>query len=96
MDKIKIGKRLALLRGKKTQAEVAQAIGVCQSAYAMYETGARLPSDEKKIAIAEYYSMTVQSIFFNTKFTMSEHAEVTEQRGKHNGWQSKWIAGKDW
>ncbi len=85
MDKIKIGKRLALLRGKKTQAEVAQAIGVCQSAYAMYETGARLPSDEKKIAIAKYYSMTVQSIFFNTKFTMSEHAEVTEQRGKHNG-----------
>lgn len=76
MNKVEIGKRLALLRGNKTQAEVAKAIGVCQSTYAMYETGDRSPSDEKKIAIAKFYSMTVQSIFFNTEFTMSEHVSV--------------------
>ncbi len=64
MDKEKIIKNLVALRGEKTQAEVAEAIGVGQSTYAMYETGKRIPSDEVKIRIAKYYSSTVQNIFF--------------------------------
>lgn len=64
MDKEKIIKNLIALRGEKTQLEVAEAIGVGQSTYAMYETGKRIPSDEVKIRIAKYYSTTVQNIFF--------------------------------
>ena len=64
MDRIKIAERLAKLRGKRTQAEVAEAIGVSPSAYSMYETGERIPRDEIKIRIAKFYKRTVNSIFF--------------------------------
>lgn len=64
MDRRKIAERLVKLRGKRTQAEVAEAIGVSQSAYSMYETGERIPRDETKIRIAQYYKRTVNSIFF--------------------------------
>ena len=64
MDRRKIAERLVKLRGKRTQAEVAEAIGVSPSAYSMYETGERIPRDETKIRIAQYYKRTVNSIFF--------------------------------
>lgn len=64
MDRSKIAERLAKLRGKRTQAEVAEAIGVSPSAYSMYETGERIPRDEIKIRIAKFYKRTVNSIFF--------------------------------
>ena len=65
MEKDKIAKKLILLRGERTQKEIAEEIGVCQSAYAMYELGQRIPSDEKKKKIAEYHNTTVQAIFFS-------------------------------
>lgn len=64
MDRSKITERLVKLRGKRTQAEVAEAIGVSPSAYSMYETGERIPRDEIKIRIAKFYKRTVNSIFF--------------------------------
>ena len=65
MDKKVIAERLIKLRGKRTQKEVAKAIGVCQSTYAMYELGQRMPSDEKKKKIADYFKRSVQPIFLN-------------------------------
>lgn len=65
MDKKAIAERLISLRGTKTQAEVAKALGISQSTYAMYEIGRRIPTDEIKIRIANYYNTTVQNIFFN-------------------------------
>ena len=64
MDRRKIAERLVKLRGKRTQAEVAEAIGVSPSAYSMYETGERIPRDEIKIRIAKFYKRTVNSIFY--------------------------------
>lgn len=64
MDAKKIGERLIVLRGNRTQAEVAQAIGVSPSAYSMYETGERIPRDEIKKKIAEYFRRSVTTIFF--------------------------------
>ena len=64
MNKLVIAERLIKLRGNKTQKEVAEAIGVAQSTYAMYETGQRMPSDEVKVRIAKYFKKTVQAIFF--------------------------------
>jgi transcriptional regulator with XRE-family HTH domain len=64
MDREAIAKRLVELRGSKTQKEVAEALEICQSTYAMYESGKRMPSDEKKKRIAEYFKRSVQSIFF--------------------------------
>ena len=64
MDNQKIADRLIKLRGSRTQAEVAQTIGVTPSAYSMYENGERIPRDEIKKRIAEYYKRTVNTIFF--------------------------------
>ena len=69
MDKGKIAERLIALRGSKTQAEVAQAIGVTPSAYSMYENGERVPRDEIKKRIAEYYKKSVATIFLWIKPT---------------------------
>lgn len=67
MDTISMGKRLIELRGNKTQEEVAKALGISLSAVGMYERGERIPRDEVKIAIAKYYDVTVQSIFFTNE-----------------------------
>ena len=64
MDREKYARRLRELRGDKTQEKVAKDLNISQSSYAMYENGQRIPSDEKKIKLAEYYSTTVQDIFF--------------------------------
>lgn len=72
MDRQKIAETLVKLRGKRTQEEVAKELGISTSAYAMYETGQRIPRDEIKIKIAKLYNRTVQYIFFNTKVTYGE------------------------
>lgn len=58
-----IGKRLLELRGEKSQAEVAQAVGISDSALSMYECGERIPRDSVKVKLAQYYKTTVQKIF---------------------------------
>ena len=55
------------LRGNKSQAEVAEALGISKSALAMYELGERVPRDTIKCRIAKYYNRSVAYIFFNTK-----------------------------
>lgn len=57
--------RLVKLRGEKTKAEVADALGISRSSYEKYERGERIPRDEIKKRIAEYYNSTVQHIFFD-------------------------------
>lgn len=66
MDLETIGKKLRELRGvHRTQAEVADAIGVTPAAISMYENGERLPGDQTKIALARYYGVPVGELFYN-------------------------------
>lgn len=65
MNSKEIGKRLIALRGKKTQSSVAKDIGISVSALAMYENGERIPRDNIKIRLAEYYSKPITFIFFD-------------------------------
>ena len=58
------GKILRDLRGEKTQEEIAKAVGITKSSWAMYERGERIPRDEVKIQIAQYFGKTVQEVFF--------------------------------
>lgn len=60
-----IGKKLKALRGSKTQKEVAVDLGITKSALAMYERDERVPRDEVKVKLADYYGETVQAIFFS-------------------------------
>ena len=64
IDKKKVGERLAQLRGKRTQKEIADAVGVTPQAICMYETGERMPADDVKIKLAQLYRRSVATIFF--------------------------------
>ena len=65
MDSIAIGHRLTSLRGKKPRSEVAKAIDVSVSAIGNYEQGIRIPKDDIKKKLADYYKVSVGSIFFD-------------------------------
>lgn len=67
------GAKLKELRGTKTQQEAADGIGITKSALAMYERDERIPRDEVKVRIANYYGVSVLFLFFNG----SEHKECT-------------------
>jgi len=64
MSKDSMAKKLKELRGTRSQREVAEAVGVSTSAYAMYEAGERTPRDEVKVRIAEFYKKSIKYIFF--------------------------------
>jgi len=65
MNAKEIGKKLVNLRGPKTQEEVARALGLSISALSMYERGERIPRDNIKIRIANYYKKPIHKIFFD-------------------------------
>ena len=60
-----IGRRLVALRGGKRREDVARDLEISPSAVTMYENGERIPRDEIKVKIAQYYDATVQEIFFD-------------------------------
>lgn len=59
------GAKLKELRGERSQEFVANDLGISVSALGMYETEQRVPRDEIKIKLANYYQSTVQAIFFS-------------------------------
>lgn len=65
MNKTVIAKKLVDLRGEKSREQVAVDLGISYSAIVSYETGERIPRDEIKIKLANYYNTTVETIFFS-------------------------------
>jgi putative transcriptional regulator len=65
LNKEKIAEILVTLRGDRSREEVAKALGISVSALQMYENAKRVPKDEIKLKIANYYGVPVESIFFN-------------------------------
>lgn len=59
-----MGKKLVELRGDKKRQTVAKDLKISISALQMYENGKRIPRDEVKVRIAEYYNTTIEYIFF--------------------------------
>lgn len=64
----KIGELLIEKRGKKTQLEVAIAVGVSASAIRHYEQGNRNPKDEIKYRLSKLFKTSVQELFFQDIF----------------------------
>ena len=64
MKDMTTGERLRSLRGSRSQEEVAKAVRVSQSAICAYEKDERVPRDDVKIRIANYYKRSVAFIFF--------------------------------
>lgn len=59
-----VAEKLVKLRGDKSRETVAKACGISISALAMYERGERIPRDDIKVRLAEYYNRSVNFIFF--------------------------------
>lgn len=59
-----VGEKLKELRGDRSQAEVAKAVMVSDSAISSYENDERVPRDDVKKRLAKYYESTVQDIFY--------------------------------
>ena len=58
------GEKLRKLRGDRSQEFMAKEVGVTKSSWAMYERNERVPRDEIKIRIANYFHLTVGEIFY--------------------------------
>ena len=67
MDRQLVAKKMVELRNGRAREEVASACGISVSALAMYENGTRIPKDDIKIRIANYYGTTVESLFYATE-----------------------------
>lgn len=61
------GEIIKNLRGKKTQEELARDLNISDSALSAYEQNTRIPRDDVKIRIANYFGKTVQEIFFTSE-----------------------------
>lgn len=61
-----IGNNLLELRKKykKTTKEVANGCNISRSAISMYENGKRIPRDDIKIKLANYYNVSIEEIFY--------------------------------
>lgn len=59
------GEKLRKLRGGKSIAETAEAIGIPASTLSMYERNERTPRDAVKVKIAKFYKVSVESLFFS-------------------------------
>ena len=64
MNRKKMAQKLKELRGDKPREEVAVDLGISYSSVVAYELGERVPRDEVKIKIANYYGVPVEDIFF--------------------------------
>lgn len=53
-----IGERLKKLRGKRTQEEVANHIGISRARYSHFENGIREPDLGLVVRLADYYGVT--------------------------------------
>ena len=58
------GEKIRTLRGKKSKRRVSEELGISFSSYVKYERNERIPRDDIKIRIAEYFGTSVQDIFF--------------------------------
>lgn len=72
VDAKEIGKRLRELRGYKPRRVVAQDVGISERALIGYENGERIPRDEVKIVLSNYYNIPIQQLFFCGKTTQNE------------------------
>ena len=67
MEKVKktgVGQKLKDLRGDRSRDGVAAAVGISSSALGMYENNLRMPRDDIKKKLADFYGVTVQHLFF--------------------------------
>lgn len=64
IDPVQLGKRLRVLRGIRTRAQVERETGISQARLGNYEHGIRIPNDQAKVILSNFYGMSVQELFY--------------------------------
>ncbi len=61
-----IGEKIIFLRNEIniTQKELAQKLGISVASIAIYELNERIPRDEMKKKISEFFKVPIQDLFF--------------------------------
>lgn len=59
-----MAKKLIHLRGERSRTEVAEKLHISVSALQMYENGRRVPRDDIKLKLAQFYGVSVEYLFF--------------------------------
>ncbi|MEF7658521.1 helix-turn-helix transcriptional regulator [Bacillus thuringiensis] len=67
MNYERVAENLINLRNGRSREEVAKAVGISINTLQMYENGQRIPRDDIKIKLANFYGVTVQTIFFDSE-----------------------------
>lgn len=67
MNYERVAANLINLRNERSREEVAKAVGISISTLQMYENGQRIPRDNIKIKLANFYGVSVQTIFFDSE-----------------------------
>ena len=63
-----------------SQRQVAEALGISQSSYAMIEGGHRHPRKEVEKKLADFFGVTVDELFFSQDYHESQLEEVEEAK----------------
>lgn len=72
LDGLTIAKRLKDLRAGQSREQVARECKISLSALGMYEAGRRIPRDEVKVRLAQFYHKSVEEIFFAQNVTICD------------------------
>ncbi|MDR6226639.1 helix-turn-helix domain-containing protein [Desmospora profundinema] len=59
-----MARKLVHLRGARSRTEVAGQLHISVSALQMYENGRRVPRDDIKVKLAQYYGVSVEYLFY--------------------------------
>ena len=57
---------LKVLRGKKTQAEIAKEYGVTQQCWQSWETGRTVPDNAVMLKMENFFGVPMEHIFFDS------------------------------
>jgi len=72
-----LAKQLVVLRGEKTQDEVAVALGISRASYAHYEQGRHSPSYEVLTKMAAYFGVSIDYILGKSPFKSASEAKYS-------------------
>lgn len=75
-----IGKRLILLRGSRTQQEIADALGISRARYSHYENGRNEPDLAALNHMAEFFQVTVDYLLGRNETYVKEDRSDYEGR----------------
>lgn len=73
-----VGKRLKELRKETPLQKVAAAVYITENSLIAYEAGKRMPRDEVKIRLADYYGVSVFNLFFTDEDKEENEMETNE------------------